>query len=294
MPSIGRPIEGATALVMDEQLNPVPDGVAGELLIGGAGVGRGYRNQPELTSERFVTLPFADAERRFYRTGDRVRKLPNGEFEFLGRMDDQIKIRGYRVEPGEVVFALTTHPQVRASFVKASDNGSEEKRLIAYVVPHNGSQLRETELRRFLLARLPDYMVPTAFVALDSLPMSASGKVDRSRLPEPGSEGILRDLSVEPPQSDMEKWLAGFLSTLVGTSQIGRDDNFFQLGGHSLMGAQLIAKVQQTFGVALSLRSLFEQPTIREISSEIERLLDERLAAMSEEDARQLLETGTQ
>ena len=294
LPSIGRPIDGATARIVDEQLSPVPDGVAGELLVGGTGVGRGYRNQPALTAERFITVAVDDSQLRFYRTGDRVRKLPNGEFEFLGRIDDQMKIRGYRVEPGEIVSALGLHPQVSASFVRAAANGSGEKHLIAYVVAQSGIQLRESELREFLLARVPDYMVPATFVALDVLPMSASGKVDRSQLPEPTEENILRDRSLESPQSDMEKWLAGFLATLVGTSQIGRDDNFFQLGGHSLMGAQVIAKVQQTFGVELSLRSLFEQPTIREISGEIEKLLDDKLAAMSEEDARQLLETGMQ
>ena len=294
LPSIGRPIDGATVQIVDEQLSPVANGEAGELLIGGAGVARGYRSQPALTAERFFTLPVAGSQMRFYRTGDRVRKLPNGEFEFLGRIDDQMKIRGYRVEPGEIVSALALHPQVGASFVRASGNGSGEKHLIAYVVAQSGIQLRENELRQFLLARVPDYMVPSTFVALDALPMSASGKVDRTQLPEPTEENILRDRSFESPQSDMEKWLAGFLATQVGTSQIGRDDNFFQLGGHSLMGAQVIAKVQQTFGVELSLRSLFEQPTIREISGEIEKLLDEKLAAMSEEDARQLLEAGTQ
>lgn len=294
LPSIGRPIDGATVQIVDEQLSPVANGEAGELLIGGAGVARGYRNQPALTAERFITLPVAGSQMRFYRTGDRVRKLPNGELEFLGRIDDQMKIRGYRVEPGEIVSALALHPQVDASFVRASGNGSGEKHLIAYVVARSGIQLRENELRQFLQARVPDYMVPSTFVALDALPMSASGKVDRAQLPEPTDENILRDRSFEAPQSDMEKWLAGFLATQVGTSQIGRDDNFFQLGGHSLMGAQVIAKVQQTFGVELSLRSLFEQPTIREISGEIEKLLDEKLAAMSEEDARQLLEAGMQ
>jgi amino acid adenylation domain-containing protein len=292
-PTIGKPIDHVQAYVVDAKLDPVPDGTPGELLIGGESVGRGYLNDSKLTHQKFLDDHFKKmAGGRLYRTGDLVQRLPDGQIHFLGRMDQQVKIRGYRVEPAEIVIALERHPAIQSCFVTVSDN-SGETRLIAYVVPSAQDSLSASELRGFLCQLLPDYMVPSTFLAIASLPRTPSGKVDRAALPLPTSENVLRDDSFEPPESEIEQWLASFLSTLLKADRISRDDNFFNLGGHSLMGAQVIAKVQQTFDVELSLRSLFDHPSVREISSEIENLIHAKLTAMSDEDARRILEASS-
>ena len=290
-PSIGRAIDNVEIHIVDEQMNPVAD-APGELLIGGAGVGRGYLNRAELTAQKFIADPFSKRRgARLYRTGDRVRMRPDGQIEFMGRMDEQIKIRGYRIEPGEITAVLNRHPAIRTSYVAAYANDAGENNLVAYLVASQGRP-NLAELRAFLGKHLPDYMVPSAFVALRELPMTPHGKVDRAALPKPTPENQLEDEHFEAPQSEVEQWLASFLSGLLKVSRVGRNDNFFNLGGHSLMGAQLIAKVQQRFGVELSLRGLFDHPTIAEISSEIERLVYAKLQAMSDEEAQRLLESS--
>jgi len=292
LPSIGRAIDNAEIHIVDEHLNRVPDGTPGELLIGGAGVGRGYLNLPELTAQKFVPDHFNKAAGAcLYRSGDLARILPDGQIEFMGRIDEQIKIRGYRIEPGEVTAALDRHPAISSSYVAAYTGDSGEARLAAYIVPTSNVYPNAAELRAFLGSCLPDYMVPSTFVKLTSVPASAHGKVDRAALPKPTSENQLSDVSFAAPQSEIEQWLAGFLIALLGVDRVSRDDNFFSLGGHSLMGAQLIAKVYQRFGVELSLRSLFDHPTIAEISSEIERLLYAKVATMSDEEAQRILES---
>ncbi len=291
-PSIGRAIDNVEIHIVDEQLNPVENGTRGELLIGGAGVGRGYLNRPELTAEKFIADPFGKRPGgQLYRTGDLVRMRADGQIEFMGRMDEQIKIRGYRIEPGEIMAVLNRHPSIRTTCVVAYSNGAGENNLVAYVVAAEGRP-KLSELRTFLGEHLPDYMVPSAFIALRELPMTPNGKVDRAVLPKPTAENQLEDEHFEAPQSEVEQWLAGFLSGLLKVPQVGRNDNFFNLGGHSLMGAQLIAKVQQRFGVELSLRGLFDHPTIAEISAEIERLVYTKLQAMSDEEAQRLLESS--
>lgn len=291
-PSIGRAIDNVEIHVVDENLSPVPDGTPGELLIGGAGVGRGYLNLPELTAEKFVTDPFSKKNgARLYRSGDLARKLPDGQIAFMGRIDEQIKIRGYRIEPGEITAALDRHPAVGSSCVAGYSSESGEARLAAYLVPAANAKVNVAELRTFLGEHLPDYMVPSTFVKLGSMPTSAHGKIDRAALPAPTTENVLSDDPFEAPQSEIEQWLASFLTGLLRVSRVSRNDNFFNLGGHSLMGAQLIAKVQQRFGVELSLRSLFDRPTIAEISSEIERLLYAKLHTMTDEEAQRLLES---
>jgi acyl carrier protein len=260
-------------------------------VIGGAGVGRGYLNLLDLTAQKFVANPFSlSAGACVYRTGDLARILPDGQVAFIGRMDEQIKIRGYRVEPAEITTVLNRDPAISSSFVTTYSDASGDKRLIAYIVPVSNANLNAAELRKFLGNYLPDYMVPSTFVTLASLPTSSHGKVDRAALPKPSAENTLDD-PFEPPQSEIEQWLAIFLTGLLGVAQVGRDDNFFNLGGHSLMGAQLIAKIHQTFGVELSLRHLFDHPTLREISSEIESLVHAKLNAMSDEEARDILES---
>ena len=293
MPSIGRPIDDVQIYLVDEQLQSVPDGTPGEILIGGASVGRGYLNGPDLTDQKFIPNRFGNNEDgRLYRTGDLARRLPDGQLAFLGRIDEQVKVRGYRIEPGEITAVLEQHSAIDSSFVTACSDNSGETRLIAYIVPAANAHLSPDELRRFLGEHLPEYMVPSVFVPIASLPLTAHGKVDRTALPPPTSENILHEEVFETPQSEIEQWLARFLATLLGTARVSRDDNFFNLGGHSLMGAQLIATVKQTFDVELPLRSLFDHPTIREISSEIGSLIQAKLNAISDEEARRILQTS--
>jgi amino acid adenylation domain-containing protein len=290
-PSIGRSIDNVEIYIVDEELKLISDGTPGELLIGGAGVGRGYLNQPELTAQKFIADSFSrKAGGRLYRSGDLARKLPDGRIAFMGRMDEQIKIRGYRVEPGEISAVLNRHSAISSSCVAVYEHDSGEVRLAAYFVPVPGARLTSAQLRTFLGESLPDYMVPATFVKLKCLPMTANGKLDRSALPKPTID-TLDDAEFAAPQSEIEQWLAGFLTGLLKVDRVSRSDNFFNLGGHSLMGAQLIAKVYQRFAVELSLRSLFDHPTIAEISSEIERLLFAKVQTMTDEEAQRILES---
>jgi acyl carrier protein len=209
----------------------------------------------------------------------------------MGRLDEQLKIRGHRIEPHEISTALDRHPLIKASCVSSYSEGSAETRLVAYVVPANDARPTPSDLRKFLGEYLPDYMVPSTFVQVPELQISLSGKLDRAGLPKPTAENILQDESFEAPQSQIEECLAKFLTTLLRVPRVGRDDNFFTLGGHSLMGAQMVAKIQDTFGVELSLRSIFDHPTLREMSCEIEKVIHTKLAAMSEDEARLILQS---
>jgi amino acid adenylation domain-containing protein len=292
LPSIGRPIDNVTVYVVDEQLQRVPDGTPGELLIGGRGVGRGYLNSPTLNAEKFIPDTFSEApEARLYRTGDLGRILPDGQIAFMGRIDDQIKVMGHRIEPNEIVTVLNRHPKIETSFVCSYADASGNQRLVAYIVFANNTPPKPGDLRDFLSGYLPTHMVPSTFVQLSHLPLSAHGKLDRTALPHPTADNILRADSpeAEAPPSPLEGHLSSVLSGLLGVSQVASDDNFFTLGGHSLMGAQLIAKIRENFGVELSLRTLFEEPTPRGMSLEIERLIHARLASMSEDEAQRLL-----
>jgi amino acid adenylation domain-containing protein len=289
-PSIGRPIANVQVHILDECMQPVPVGMVGEVYIGGAGVARGYLNRPELTAEKFVTTSVGDrGSERLYRTGDLARYLPDGSIDFLGRIDQQIKIRGFRVELGEIEAVLGAHPAVQTSVVVAHENGGDSKRLVAYLVPAPGVNPTAPDLRDFLGTKLPDYMVPTTFVRLEALPLTANGKVDRAALPDPDAAGPDLDASVVAPRTAVEERLADIVAALLGLEKVGIDDNFFLLGGHSLTAAQLIARVQDDFGVDLTLRTVFEAPTLAALSSEIERLILADLDAMPEEEALRLL-----
>jgi acyl carrier protein len=287
---IGRPIDNVNVYIVDEQLQRVPDGRPGELLIGGRGVARGYLNAPELTAERFLPDSFSgDPHGRLYRTGDVGRILPDGQIVFMGRIDDQIKMMGHRIEPQEIITVLNRHPEIEASFVCACSDSSGNRRLVAYIVPARHASPKPADVRSFLSSHLPAHMLPSTFVQLAQLPVSARGKLDRAALPAPTPENILRDDPVESPQSPLEEHLSDVLSRLLGGTRVGARDNFFTLGGHSLMGAQLIARIRENFGVELSLRSLFEEPTVRGMSAEIEKLIRTRLAAMTDDEAERLL-----
>jgi len=271
LPPVGRPIANTQTYIVDCGLMPLPVGVPGELLIGGANVSRGYLDRPEVTAEKFIPDPFGSEHgARLYRTGDQARYLPEGNIEFLGRIDHQVKIRGFRVELGEIETALTEHSSVREAVVMAR-SGLGGRELIAYVVT-DGEQREDLtrELRSRLKEKLPDYMTPAAFVFLDRLPLTPSGKINRRALPEPDDSAITSTSSYEPAQTDDEQKLVEIWSLVLRRRQIGRNDNFFELGGHSLLATQLISRVRQAFEIELPLRALFDSPTLSEFAAAID------------------------
>jgi amino acid adenylation domain-containing protein len=287
-PTIGRAIDNTRIHILDEKMQPVANGDAGEIYIGGAGVARGYRNNSALTAEKFVRDPHGNLSDRLYKTGDRGRFLPNGEIEFLGRLDDQLKIRGYRVEPNEIISALNAFPGVQAGAVKVEPDHAGSNRLLAYVVLAAGVEVSAAELRDALSKRLPDYMVPAMFVRVNAFPLTASGKVNLSTLPAPTAANALSDDKFVGPRTSVEKRLANILKPLLQVDRVSVKDNFFLLGGHSLLGTQLITQISESFGVELSLFSLFDHPTLEEMSLEVEKLILAKVEAMSEEEQRAL------
>ncbi|MBI3406191.1 MAG: non-ribosomal peptide synthetase [Acidobacteria bacterium] len=295
LPPIGRPITNTSAFVLDESHRPVKDGESGELYIVGPGLARGYRNNPELTAQRFIPNPFSSSPGdRLFKTGDLVRRLPDGQIAFIGRLDDQVKIRGYRIEPNEITSVLARHPGVQACAVIAREDCAGGKRLVGYVVPSTNADLTVAALQQFLKSSLPDYMIPTSFVSVESLPLTANGKVDRTALAAPNSGNSFPNDEIVPPSSPTEQRVSEILARLLHTDQVGKNDNFFLLGGHSLLGTQLIARVHDTFGVELTLRALFDHPTVTGIASEIELLLVAKLEAMSDEEVQRVLSESSQ
>jgi len=290
VPPIGRPIDNTQIYILNEHLQHVPIGETGELYIGGAGVARGYLNRPELTEERFIQHPFSsDPDARLYKTGDLSRYLPDGQIVFMGRGDYQIKIRGYRIEPDEIIAVLNEHPAVQTSVVVAREDRAGDKQLVAYIVPIAGIHISASSLQDMLAARLPAYMIPTTFVLLEALPLTPNGKVDRSALPVPDALNTMRDEVATAPRTPLEEQLVSILAPLLGLEQVGIDDNFFMLGGHSLLGTQLIARIADTFGVTMTLRTLFDASTVRELSTEIEELIIAKVDAMSDDEVHRLL-----
>jgi amino acid adenylation domain-containing protein len=287
-PSIGRAIDNTKIFILDERMQPVNNGEAGEIYIGGAGVARGYRNNPALTAEKFVRNPFGGGFDRLYRTGDQARLLAGGEIEFLGRLDDQIKIRGFRVEPGEIINAMNSFPGVQASAVRLESDQAGAKRLLAYIVLAAEADVDPTELRQMLAQQLPDYMVPATLVRIDALPLTANGKVNLAALPAPSAANALADDKFVAPRTAVEKRLAAILRPLLHVDRVSVKDNFFLLGGHSLLGTQLISRISESFGVELSLFGLFDHPTLEEMSVEVENLILAKVEAMSAEDRRAL------
>ncbi len=272
--SIGRPLDGEQAWVVDRHLNPTPVGVPGELYLAGEGLARGYLGRPDLTAERYVPDPFATVPgARMYRVGDLVRYRPDGELEFLGRLDHQVKIRGFRVELGEVEEALRRLPGVEAAVVLARATSSD-KALAAYVVPRLEVTAGAGALRDGLRAKLPEYMVPSAFVFLDALPLTPNGKVDRRALAQLQPEtGQPEGEQYAAPRGPVEEAVAEIAASLLELERMGRDDDFFHLGGHSLLAARLVARIRELFGVDLSLRAVFETPTVEGLARRIEEIL---------------------
>lgn len=284
-PPIGYPIANTEVHVLDEHLRPVPTGEVGELYLGGRGVARGYVNRPDLTRDAFILNPFdTAANSRLYKTGDLGRCRPDGAVEFVGRVDEQVKIRGYRIELGEIATVLDFHPAVDMSAVVTRKNRIGDTCLVAYVVPASAGRATPEELRTFLATHLPEYMLPTAFVWLGGLPTVTNGKIDYSALPGPDSvttvDVIESDLLLTPVQARVSTIVA----TLLKLDRVGVADNFFLLGGHSLLGAQVLSRIRETFGVELSLRALFDGPTIAEIASGVERQIVARIEQMSEDE----------
>ena len=269
--SLGRPIANTQYYVLDGYLNPVPVGVAGELHIGGAGLARGYLNRPELVSEKFISNPFSkNPKERLYKTGDRVRYLPGGEIEFLGRIDDQVKIRGYRIELGEIEATLGQHAGIQQAVVLAREDSPGDRRLVSYAVAAPGSTPSASDLRTFLLQRLPEYMVPSIFVSLESLPLTANGKLDRKALPAPDQTRPDLSETIAPPRTPIEEILASIWAEVLKLDEVGIHDNFFHLGGHSLLAIQVISRMRNNFRMDLPVRTLFEAPTIAQLAARLE------------------------
>ena len=304
-PPIGRPIDNTSVYLLDASLQPVPIGGRGEIYIGGVGVARAYLNLPELTAERFLPDPFSQRPgARFYRTGDRGRYRRDGQIEFLGRIDHQVKLRGYRIELGEIETTLEMHPDVRKAVVTPPEDRSGEKRLVAYVELNDAAELSVDQLRSFLKTKLPEYMVPAAFVVLDNLPLTPSGKVNRSALPAPGDAARAVHEMV-PPQGPVEEVLAEIWTELLDLDQVGRHSNFFELGGHSLLATQVVSRVLDLLSVELQVRQVFETPTVAELaaamlenSAQPERLekmasLVLHLAQLTDDEAASLVHEGS-
>jgi amino acid adenylation domain-containing protein len=279
-PTIGAAISGAVAEVVDEDLRPVEPGQPGELVVGGVAVGRGYLNRPELTAERFLD----DERGRRYRTGDRVRMRPDGDFEFLGRLDDQLSIRGFRVEPGEVDATLNSHPAIRASITVGVGRSSAQRQLVTYVVAAGQEQPDRAQLSEYLGRFLPEQLLPSRYVWLAELPLTAHGKIDRDALPDVGETAADADETAvgaaqetgtanaaSGTETETEAAIAPVLTELLDVPEIGPTQNFFLLGGHSMLGAQLIVRLEKLFDVEISLRFLFDHPTLSEIAAEVDR-----------------------
>ena len=264
---IGRPLWNAQLYVLDTRLQPAALGVPGELYIAGMGLARGYLNRPALTSERFVANPFSSTGARLYRTGDQVRWLPSGQLEYLGRTDQQIKLRGFRIEPAEIEAALLRQPGVAQAAVIAREDASGTQRLFGYVVPSTGITLDVSATRKALATLLPDYMVPAGLILLDALPLTPNGKLDRKSLPE---HQQLVSQSARTARTPQEETLAQLFAEVLGLPRVGIDDSFFDLGGHSLLATRLVSRVRAVLDVELPIRAIFEAPTVAQLAEQVD------------------------
>ncbi len=268
---IGRPISNTEIYILDRHRQPVPVGVTGEIYIGGEGLARGYLNRPELTAERFIPHPYSSAEgARLYRTGDRGRHLRDGQIEFLGRADGQVKVRGYRIELGEIEAVLSEHQAVEAAVVLVREDVPGEKQLVAYLVMEAEESVKLGDVRQFLREKLPEYMVPSAFVVLEELPLTPNGKVDRAALPAP--ERAERGEEFVAPRTPVEEILVNLYAEVLHLERVSVEDDFFELGGHSLLATQLVSRIREAFQLEVPLRLLFEHPAVAALSRDIEML----------------------
>ncbi|MCW8816478.1 MAG: amino acid adenylation domain-containing protein, partial [Ignavibacteriaceae bacterium] len=266
---IGPPIANTQFYILDNELNPVPIGVPGELLIGGEGLARGYLNRPELTDEKFISNPFGESGSRLYRTGDLARYKSNGDIEFLGRLDHQVKIRGFRIELGEIENVLSEHTAIKDVAVNAWSDASGDKKLVAYYISESGETIQVSDFREFLRHKLPDYMIPSFFVRMDEFPLTPNKKIDRKALPAPDVSEVSTAEKYVPPRDELERELASIWQKILGVKAIGINDNFFDLGGHSLLAAQLFAQIEKRMGKNLPLALLFQAPTIAQLAEAV-------------------------
>jgi len=279
-PPIGKPAVNVQVYLLDQNYRqPVPIGVPGELYVSGDGLARGYLNRPDLTDQKFVPNLFSnDTKSRLYKTGDLAKYLPDGNIEFLGRIDDLVKVRGFRVELGEVEAVLSKHPQINQAVAKVWGQSAREKYLVAYFVPIQGQTVTVEQLRTFLQDQLPDYMIPSAFVQLESFPLTPNGKVNRRTLPEPTTSRPELAQTFVAPRTPTEEILAGIWRDVLGLEQVGIYDNFFNLGGHSLLATQVISLTRKAFKIELPLRSLFESPAIATLARTVETATRQELS----------------
>ena len=284
LPTIGQPIRGTSVRILDPSGKPVPNGVIGELCVGGACVGRGYRGRPDLTREKFIE---GENGERLYRTGDLCAFLPSGEIAFHGRLDTQSKLRGHRIEIDEVTAALNRHPIVSQSAVTIGGD-TERAQLTAYIVSNSAERPRVSEIRDLLVRSLPDYMIPSRYILIDSLPLTSNGKISRTELPEPNENNVLRDVPYRAPQTITESRLAEMMADLLGFGPIGADDNFFLMGGHSLLGSQLALRVREAFNANVTLRDVFRTQTVSRLAAKVEEIIVTKLQNLSEEEAEKL------
>jgi len=266
---IGRPIANTQLYVVDAAGQPAPPGVAGELHIAGVGLARGYLQRADLTAERFVPNPFdTEPGSRMYRTGDLARYRPDGVIDYLGRIDQQLKLRGVRIEPGEIEAVLAEHPSIRGVLVVAREDRAGQRRLVAYLLPVNADAIPGSNaIRDFAAERLPDVMVPSAFTWLDAFPLTASGKLDRRAFPEPDWGRLESAQAFVPPRTPVEEVLAGIWGEVLSLDRVGVHDHFFRQGGHSLSAVALITRIRGIFRIDLPVRAVFESPTIAQLAT---------------------------
>jgi amino acid adenylation domain-containing protein len=277
---IGVPIPDLRVHILNQDLQPVSLGEAGELYVGGAGLARGYLNRPDLTAERFLSDPFVPGD-RLYKTGDLARRLPTGELVYLGRNDQQVKLRGFRIELGEIETALCQLPGVRNTVVTLREDVPGEKRLVAYLVPVPRASLSARAVREHLAAQLPDYMLPAAFVLLEALPLTLNGKLDRAALPAPSAANTLWDEASVAPRTPTEEYLVQLWAAVLGVERVGVEDNFSALGGQSLQAVRMLTRINAAFRVNLPFSSLFARPTVAMLAAEIDQLLEPEMAPVN-------------
>jgi AMP-binding enzyme/Phosphopantetheine attachment site/AMP-binding enzyme C-terminal domain len=297
--SIGRPISNVKVYLLDARLQLVPIGVPGELCIGGVGVARGYMNRPALTAEKFLPDPVnADAGSRMFRTGDIGRWHENGTIEFMGRADHQVKVRGYRVELGEIEAVLAQHPQVRSAVVVQRPDTSGGTRLIGYVLPGSNEAVDVQGVRTWLRTNLPDYMIPAVIITLATFPTTPSGKVDRSALPDPEATAATPESHFVAPRTALESVLAGVFADVLGREPVSVTDNFFDIGGHSLLATRVVSRIRELFRVDFPLPRLFQDSNVAQLAEALKALAPtdlekiaqalQRLWSMSDEETREL------
>ena len=292
---IGRPIANTQIYILDKDMRPVPVGVPGELYIGGGGLARGYLNRPELNAEKYVSHPFSDQPNaRVFNTGDLARFRPDGNIEFLGRIDDQVKIRGFRIEPGEIGAVLSLHPGVRESAVLAREDVPGEKRLAAYYAPEQDASPTTSELLQYLRGKLPEYMVPSAFVELETMPLTPSGKIDRRALPKPDGRRPELETIFTPPKTEVELKIAAIWKEALSLKNVGTEDNFFDLGGHSLRLVEVHGRLSDSFQAELSMVDMFRYPTIKTIAAFLSQEVSEQAFTRQIDDSIEKLAEGKQ